>query len=464
MTTIAKTFLLLALVLAPTSATGQVPEDETQQLAREILEQLVEIQTLSGSVATVEAADAMQARLVAAGFPAEDVIVTGPEPELGNLVARYRSNGSGGAPILLMAHIDVVDARPEDWSFDPFVITEHDGWLYGRGTTDNKAGAAILVANFIRLKKEGFVPSRDLIVVLTADEETTSDSIKWLLEERRDLVGAQFALNTDAGGGVIKDGSELMFNVQASEKVYLTFEFTVTNRGGHSSRPRPDNAIYDLAKALVRVEHFRFPIQTNEVTRAFFLRSAELETGQLASDMLAVGGLPPDPFAAERLARSPYFNALLRTTCVATRLDAGHADNALPQSARAIVNCRVLPGESVDEVERIINEIIGNERIVVTRVNDPTLSPPSPLNPEVTGRIEALTEGIYPGVPIVPVMSTGATDGLYVRNAGIPVYGVSAIFEEQDDARAHGRDERISEERFYEALEYWHQMLRAFAE
>lgn len=453
-------------VAKPAAASAQTNlSTEDSLLAAEIFQQLIEIRTLSGSPATVDAAKALAVRLRAAGFPEDDVRVVGPTPEAGNLVAIYRGDGTGGAPILLMAHLDVVDARREDWSVDPFVLTEQDGWWYGRGTVDNKAGAAILVTNFIRYRQEGFVPSRDLIVIVTADEETSSASIKWLVGEgRTNIDDPAFALNTDAGGGLLRDGEESMFEVQASEKIYLTFRLEVTNPGGHSSRPAPDNAIYRLAEGLTRIADHRFPIELNEVTRAYFERSAALEDGQMATDMRAVAATPPDSAAAARLSESNYFNALLRTTCVATRLEAGHADNALPQTATAIVNCRVLPGGSPDEVEATLTRILADDEIAISRVNDPTASPPSPLTPDVLDPIEAIADDMWPGVPVVPTMSTGATDGLYVRNAGIPVYGVSAIFEDPDDVRAHGKDERIAIDRFYEELAHWYRLVKQLSD
>lgn len=456
---------LVMMVIVPSAAAAQTSlTAEDSLLAAQVFEQLVEIKTLSGSPATVEAAEALASRLREAGFPEDDVRVVGPAPGLGNLFARYRGDGTGGPPILLMAHLDVVDAMPEDWSVDPFTLTEHDGWWYGRGTTDNKAGAAMLIMNFIRYKREGFVPSRDLIVFLTADEETTSGSIKWLVGEGRSLIGdPAFALNTDSGGGDLRDGEEAMFGVQASEKIYFTVNLEATNPGGHSSRPTPDNAIYQLAEGLTRLADHRFPVELNEVTRGFFERSATLESGQLAADMRAVAAIPPDLAAATRLSGSPYYNALLRTTCIATRLEAGHADNALPQRARATVNCRIMPGGSPDAVKRTLEEVMADDRIEVTRVNEPTASPPSPLTPEILEPIERLTAEMWPGVPVVPIMETGATDGLYVRNAGIPVYGVGAIFGDPEDVRAHGRDERIAIDRFYEALEYWYRLVRVLS-
>jgi acetylornithine deacetylase/succinyl-diaminopimelate desuccinylase-like protein len=455
---------LVAVAIALVAATGRAQSTADSTLAREIFEELIEIPSVSGTIETTRAARAMAGRLLAVGFPEEDVHVVGPDTA-GSLIAIWRGT-SASPPILLMAHLDVVPALREDWSYDPFVLTEESGWWYARGTSDNKAGAAHLVANLIRLRREGFVPDRDLIVVLTGDEETSSDAIEWVVgEQGRRLIGdPAFALNTDAGSGTLIDGREQSFAVQASEKVYLTFRLETTNPGGHSSRPRPDNAIYRLSQALVRLAGHRFPVRLNEVTRALFARSAELESGETAADMRAVATDPPDLEAAERLAAgSPYYNALLRTTCVATRLEAGHADNALPQTARATVNCRVLPGEPLDDVDRTLRETLSDPEIAITRVNEPVPSPPSPLVPEVMKPIEDLVAEFWPGVPVVPVMETGATDGLYVRNAGIPVYGVGAIFEDPDDVRAHGRDERIAIDRFYEALEFWYRMIKVFA-
>ncbi len=452
----------VTLLIAATPVDAQLPglSSADSALAREIFAELIEIPSVSGTPATREAAEAIAARLRAAGFAEGDMEFGGPEAG-GNLIVRYRGSGEA-RPILLMAHLDVVPALRSDWSVDPFVFLERDGWYYGRGTTDNTAGVATLVTNLLRYKREGFVPRRDLVVILTGDEETSSGGVRWLVNERREWVeGVEFALNTDAGGGVEHDGVEESFGVQASEKMYLTFRLEATNPGGHSSRPRPDNAIYTLMRGLERVSRAVWPVQFNEITRAYFQRSADLQTDpRLAADMRAATDIPPDLAAIDRLAERPYFNALMRTTCVATRLEAGHADNALPQTARAIVNCRVLPGGSAGDVERDLIRILDEPEIRVSRVNVPTPSPPSPLTPEVMGVIERLAEEFWPGVPVIPSMSTGATDGLYVRNAGIPVYGVSAIFGDPNDSRAHGRDERIRARRFYEAVQYWYRLVK----
>jgi len=460
---------VVAVVLGYGLATGAAAQDglspADRGLARDIFKQLIEINTTDSLGNTPRAARAMAQRLVAAGFPAPDVrVLIGPDATHGNLVARYRGTGTGGRPIVVFAHLDVVPARRTDWSVDPFTLLEQDGYFYGRGTTDDKVGDAILVADFIRLKRAGFRPTRDLILVLTGDEETAGSCIAWLVAKHRDLIDAEFALNTDAGGGVLRDGHRVMFTVQASEKVYATYALEAVDKGGHSSLPRPaDNPIYRLAGVLQRLAAYQFPVQLNEVSRAFFERSAAIETGPLADDMRGVLKDPPDSAAVARLSALPFYNSKLRTTCVATMLTAGHAENALPQAARVTVNCRILPGEPASDVEATLRRLAADDRISVSTVYVPIPSPPSPLTPAIMGPLERLVADQFPGVPIVPVMEAGATDGLFLRNAGIATYGVSAVFEDPSDIRAHGRDERIGVQSFYDALEFWHRMLRAFA-
>ena len=454
-------FTLAAVVLLPAltaPAEGQQPDSV---LRRELLQELVEINTSDSAGRTREAAEAMARRLLAAGFPAADVQVIGHAPRYQNLVARYRGTGAA-KPILLMAHIDVVDARREDWSYDPYGFRELDGWYYGRGTADNKAGAAMLVANFIRLKREGFVPDRDLIIVLSADEETNGDAISWLLKERRELVDADFALNTDGGGGELVNGRHATFTVQTAEKVYLSFQLEVKNKGGHSSVPSRDNAIYRLGDGLGRLARFDFPVRVNETTRAYLLRSAPGRPPAEAAAMRAVAQRG-DRRAAARLSLQPAGNALLRTTCVATRLSGGHADNALPQAARATVNCRMLPDHPPDSVEATLRRVLADTAITLTRLNPPRPSPPSPLRPDVVRPVERLAREMWPSAVVVPEMSMGATDGLFTRNAGIPTYGVSAIFDDPNDVRAHGRDERVGVKAFHDAAEYWYRLVRALA-
>jgi acetylornithine deacetylase/succinyl-diaminopimelate desuccinylase-like protein len=456
---------ILAVILLSTFAFGQgqsIKLNADQQLTREIYKELVEINTTDSVGNCTAAAEAMGARLKAAGFPAEDIQILGPNPRKGNLVARYRGTGAR-KPILLLAHLDVVEAKREDWSFDPFKFLEQDGYFYGRGTGDDKAMAAIFVANLIRYKREGFVPDRDLILALTADEEGGEfNGVDWLLKNHRALLDAEFGLN-EGGGGAVRQGKKLYNAVQASEKVYQSFSLEVKSKGGHSSRPVKDNAIYHLAAGLGALAKFDFPINLNEVTRVYFERASKLETGQTAADLKALTQTQPDAAAVARLSTIPAYNATMRTTCVATMLEAGHAENALPQTARAVVNCRIVPTETADYVKETLIKVLANDRISVRPIKEPKPSPPSPLSASALGPIETLTQQMWPGVPVLPVMSTGATDSLYLRKAGVPMYGVSGIFYDIDDSRAHGRDERVGVKEFFEAQEFLSRLVKAFA-
>ena len=451
---------------APPDTTPEAPSEAPtsellphQQMAREFLRELIEIDTTHSTGNTTFAADAMAAHLIAEGFPAEDVQVLGPSEKKGNLVVRYRGRGLDRKPLLLLAHIDVVEADPADWTLDPFTFIEQDGYYYGRGTADDKDEAAIHIANLIRLKREGFQPDRDIIVALTADEEGgTENGVVWLLANHPELLDAEYALN-EGGGGAIKDGVHVSNGVQASEKVYQSFTLEVTNPGGHSSLPVKDNAIYRLADALIRIRAYDFPVALNEVTQTYFERSAELEDGELAAAMKGILQDPPDPAAAAYLSRTPFYNSRLRTTCVATLLEGGHAENALPQRAKANINCRVLPGESIDVVQDTLATIIGDAQVTITPVIEATPSVPSPLTPEILGAIEGVTKEMWPGVPVIPIMSTGATDGLFLRNAGIPVYGVSGLFSDIADNRAHGQNERIRIESYFEGQEFLYRLV-----
>ena len=454
--------MLHTLAAAVSALTLLVQEPSAHdRLAREIYEQLVNINT-SPAAGTTRAAEAMAKRLLDAGLPAADVRVLGARPDQQNLVARFRG-ADGGRPILLLAHLDVVDARREDWSVDPFTFVERDGYFYGRGTTDDKAQAAIWVATLIRLKQEGVVPNRDLILALTADEEGGGEAngVAWLLKNHRDLIEAEYCLN-EGGGGQIKGGRKIVNEVQAAEKHYVTFLFTVTNKGGHSSLPEKDNAIYRLAQAVAKLSDYEFPLHLTEVTRTFFERTAAVAGGQDGADMKAVSGTTPDPAAAARLSKTALYNALLRTTCIPTRLDAGHAENALPQVARATVNCRVIPGEDPAHVRAALERLVTDPNVPVTPAGTSSpVSPPSPLRPDLMQAIERITAELWPGVPVIPVMSTGATDGTFLRTAGIPTYGVSGLFEDIDDVRAHGRDERLAVSAFYEGREFLYRLVRA---
>lgn len=459
--------LLVMLGFTSTCLHAQAPQSgilsPEKQLARDIFKELIEINTTDSSGSTTLAAEAMAGRLKAAGFAPSDVQVLGPAPRKGNLVARLRGKGDA-RPILLLAHLDVVEARREDWSFDPFAFTERDGYFYGRGTNDIKSGAAILVANLIRMKKAGFVPARDIIVALTADEEGGRyNGVDWLLANHRNLIDAEYCLNTDGGGGELKSGKRLLNELQTSEKVYLSFSLEVENHGGHSSLPEKDNAIYRLAEALVRLSKFDFPLKLNETTRSYFASMSRIETGQTARDMAVLAAIPPDPEAAARLSSLPYYNAMMRSTCVATQLQAGHAENALPQRARAVVNCRLLPQDAPADVLQTLTRIVADDQIKITPLQKPRPAPLSPLRPDLTAAVERITGELWPGVPVVPIMSTGATDGLETRNAGIPTYGVSGLFDDIDDVRAHGKDERMGVREFFDGLEFMYRLVTSLA-
>lgn len=452
---------VLALLLLALPRPARAQDDAQRALEREILAELIAINTSDSAGQSARISAVIRDRLLAAGFQAADVQVIGHDPRYQNVVARYRGRAAGKKPIMLMAHLDVVDARREDWSFDPYTFREDGGFYYGRGTSDNKAGVATLVANFIRLRREKFVPDRDLIMVLTADEETDGNAIAWLVSDQRALIDAEYALNTDAGGGALVNGTPSAFAVQTAEKIYVTFELTVRNKGGHSSVPVPDNAINRLAAGLTKLAAYTFPVRLNETTRAYFERSARTESGQTRADMLALAS-KADPAAAARLSAAvPFYNSVMRTTCVATKLFAGHADNALPQLARATVNCRLLPDDHQDSVQAVLTRVLADPEIAITTTYPAKPSPPSPLRPDVVGPIESLVKEMWPTATVVPEMSTGATDGLFVRNVGIPVYGVSAIFEDINDGRAHGRDERVGVEEFHRASTFWYRMLKA---
>jgi acetylornithine deacetylase/succinyl-diaminopimelate desuccinylase-like protein len=455
--------ILATLALCAAAATGAFAQSRSahDQSAFEIYKELVEINTVTTTGDTARAADAMAARLRAAGFPAEDVQVFKPAPRKGNLVAKLRGTGAR-RPMILMAHIDVVEARREDWSTDPFKLVEQDGHYYGRGTGDDKFMAAAFVANMVRYKKEGYRPDRDLILILETDEETDAGyGIAWLIENQRALIDADFALNEGGGIGLDK-GKPLRVGVQTSEKVYMDFRMEARDAGGHSSLPGATNAIYKLAAALSRIGEARFPMALNDTTRAWFERAAKFEEPTLAADMRAVARPNPDPEAVKRLSAIPRFNAQLRTTCVATMLEGGHAPNALPQLAKANVNCRILPGHPVADVQGELQRLSG-DGITVERAYPATESQPSPLNPEIFGAIERLAGEFWPGAPVIPSMSAGATDGAFLRNAGIPTYGHSGLAGEVSENRAHGRDERILVRSFYQGVDYLYRLVKTLA-
>jgi acetylornithine deacetylase/succinyl-diaminopimelate desuccinylase-like protein len=448
---------LIGCAVRPTTA--QTTADERE--ARAIFAELIGINTTHDGGSTTRAARAVARRLLAAGFPAKDVVVAGPRPLRQNLVARLHGRGTR-RPIVLLAHLDVVAAKRSEWTLDPFTLTEKDGYFYGRGTSDIKDMAAIYVQIMLRLKRERVALDRDVILALTADEEGGSDNgVQWLLAKRRPLVDAAYVINGDGGDPWMRDGQVYARNVQAAEKVYLDVRLEVHNPGGHSSMPVKDNAIYRLSSALSRLAGYEFPARLNEITRAYFERAAASESDTIAPRMRMVGETG-DTTAIRRLAAgSPWFNALLRTTCVATMLEGGHAANALPQTAAANVNCRLLPDEVPDSVVTTIRRVVADTGVKLTVTSPAKPSPPSPLTPEVLEPIDSITAAMWPGAAVIPSMETGATDGLFFRNAGIPVYGVSGVPLGDDDIRAHGQDERIMVPAFYQGLEFTYRLVRA---
>lgn len=456
-------FSFLALFLCSSALSAQtLRPDSEKQLARDIYKQFVEIQSGFTTGSTTPVAEAAAARLKAAGFPEKDVFVGGASSKKHNLVVRYHGSGKR-KPLLLLAHIDVVEAKREDWSIDPFTLLEKDGYFYGRGTGDDKAQAAIWLANLIQYKKEGFVPDRDLIVALTADEEGGGpfNGVDWLIKNHRDLIDAEFCLN-EGGWGESVDGKHVANYLQVAEKYVLNFRLEVRNKGGHSSLPVKDNAIYHLAGALTRLADFGFPLKTNEVTSAYFRRMSELSTGPEKRDLLKVAD--GDQAAMERLAAlAPAYNSTLRTTCVATMLEGGHALNALPQLAAASVNCRVLPEDSPEYVESTLKKVFADEQVSVKSMGEFSRGPASPLRPDLLEAATRVTSKMWPGVSVVPNMVMGATDGRMLRTAGIPTYGIQGIFIDRNDVRFHGRDERIPVQSFYEGQAFLYDLVKSLA-
>jgi acetylornithine deacetylase/succinyl-diaminopimelate desuccinylase-like protein len=435
-----------------------------QQLARDIYQELVEINTSQSVGDMYQAAQAMGARLKAAGFPDADVRTFQTAPKRGNLVARLHGTGKR-KPILLLAHLDVVEALRSDWSSDPYQLVEQDGYFYGRGTGDDKFMAAAFVAALARYKAEGYKPDRDIILALTTDEEISDRNnygINDLIKNHRDLIDAEFALN-EGGGVALQNGRARWVNVQTTEKLFQSFWLEVTNKGGHSSQPTKDNAIYRLADGLGRLEKFDFPVHLNDTTRVYFERLAPLQPGQDGQDMKAILASPPDAAAAARLSARPAFNAQLRTTCVATRLEGGHADNALPQLARAMVNCRIVPGETPQEVQATLEKALADDQIAVKPDRLDTASQPSPLTKELSDAIGKVAPKFWPGVPLIPIMSAGASDGRFLRNAGIPTYGHSGLAGDMFDNRSHGKDERVAVKSFFDGQEYLYQLVKVLA-
>jgi acetylornithine deacetylase/succinyl-diaminopimelate desuccinylase-like protein len=449
---------LLSVVICGVAAAATLAPPEDQQLAHDIYKELIEIKSGATTGATTPAALAMAARLRAAGFPESDIFLGGPAPHKWNLVVRYHGTGAQ-KPILLLAHTDVVEAKREDWSTDPFQFIEKDGYYYGRGTADDKAQASLWVANLIRCKREGFKPNRDLIVALTADEEGGGyNGVRWLIQNHRELIDADFALN-EGGGGEMVNGKRVSLNVQLAEKYSANLRFEVHNKGGHSSVPVKDNAIYHLAGALQRLSQFDFPIRLNEITKNYFTQMAKTESGPELDDLRKIGDGSEE--AAERVAaRYPRWNSMLRTTCVASMLEGGHAATAL---AAANVNCRIFPEDSPEYVKSTLVKVVADDQVAVAIGGNPAPGPISPLRPDVMKPITRITDSLWSGVIVIPSMSTGASDGKALRAAGIPTYGVSGLFGERGESRAHGQDERMLIQSFYEAQVFLCELVKAYS-
>jgi acetylornithine deacetylase/succinyl-diaminopimelate desuccinylase-like protein len=461
-----KSRFAVLVILALGAASAAMPPDADRQLAREIYKEMIEIRSGFSTGSTTPIAELVAARLRAAGFAESDIFVGGANPKKANLVVRYHGTGPL-KPILLLAHTDVVEANREDWTTDPFQFVEKDGYYYGRGTSDDKAQATVWIANLIRYKREGFKPARDIIVALTADEEGGGpyNGVMWLLKNKRELIDADLCLN-EGGGGVMVSGKRIADNIQVSEKSYADFKLEVHNKGGHSSVPIPDNAIYRLATALERLSRYSFPLKTDEVTRAYFRQMAKVEDGTLRDDLTKVADGSPEisKEAMQRVAAiSPRWNSMLRTTCVATELAGGHALNALPQLATANINCRIFPGDSVETVQRALRAAIGDDQVAVHVQGEIGVGPASPMRQDVLKAVARISDTMWPGVVTIPVMSTGATDGRYLRIAGVPTYGVSGFFGDRDDVRAHGRDERMNVTSFYEGQAFLYQLVKELA-
>ena len=459
--------ILVCLVAVPAANTQS--SDANQQLARAIFKQLIEINTTDSVGNVTTAAEAMAQRFRDANFPQKDIFIGGPNGRKKNLLVRLHGSGKH-KPVLLIGHLDVVEARREDWTTDPFQFSEKDGFYYGRGTQDMKDGDAIMGATLIRMKREGYTPDRDIILALTADEEGGQyNGVDWLLKNQRDLVDAEFVLNHDGGEVQMDHGKPLAFVVDATEKLYSDYQIAVTNPGGHSSLPRPDNAIYELTHALVNLEQHKFPFELNPVTRAYYEHLATVDRDR-AADIQAMLRTPPDLEAVDRLSRDPIDNSKLHTTCVATRLEAGHANNALPGRAQAVVNCRILPGHSKQEIRDELAKVsadpkvqiryITNAREVADTIPDERSFAPPPPRKDVFYAIETVAQKMWPGIPVFPTMATGASDGVYTMAAGMPTYGVSGVAMERDDHREHGRDERVPVGAFDRGAEFYYHFLK----
>lgn len=455
--------LLAALLLtaAPSALADEVKTD-WPGFGRDVLKQLIEIDSTHANGSTV-VTHAIADRLTAAGFSKNDFQLLAPpdHPTKGNIVVRLKGTGKL-KPVLYICHLDVVEADKRDWSYDPFKLTEKDGWLYGRGTIDMKGQDAATLTALIRLKTEGYKPDRDIIVAFTADEEAGGDAngVDWLVKNHRDLINAEFVVNPDSGDAASKDGKPLFLGIQTAEKQYMTFALEAKDKGGHSSQPTPANPIYHLAAGLDRLAHYQFPLHLTDTGRAYFQGRAKLESGQMQADMFSVAGPAPDPAAVARLSANVDTNVMMRSTCVATQIEGGRSESALPEQARAVIQCRILPGETQASVEKTIIDVVADPAVKLSLVYPPDVSPESPLDPRIAGEVEKLGKEMWPGVVVLPELSAGASDSAFTRAGGLPSYGIDGIFQDVDDQRAHGRDERVGVNAYNQELEFSYRLMK----
>ena len=463
---------LAAALLAGTASAatmpppGPMPPAANRALAVSIFRDIVNIRSVH-AVGTKQVAAVIEKYLVAGGFTPSEISVV-PEkkaPWQVNLVVRLKGKGpksQTNKPVMWICHMDVVDAKPEDWTMPPFKFTEKDGYFYGRGTSDMKDEDSAVAASLIRLKQEHYVPDRDIIVAFTADEEVglDQDGPEYLLKNDPALVNAGVVMNPDGGSGEILDGKRLDFAVETAQKTYMTFKMETANKGGHSSEPRPDNAIYELAQGLVRLSHYRFPFKTNATTRGYFAELAKRASGEQQADLTALSKLPLDPAAAERASQDVAMNAILHTTCVATMLNAGVQENALPSRADATIQCRAFPDESIASVREALQQAVADPGIAVSLMEEVVKGPETVPDPAVMAKIGKVVESMWPGTPVLTEMAAGASDSLYTRNAGIPSYGVGGGWNDLGDLRMHGRDERHEVNDYYTTVEFTYRLMK----
>ena len=459
------------LAMGMASAVSAAPAtDPTEPAFRALYKELVETNTTRSVGSCTRAAEAMRARLLAAGLPAADAQILAPadRPQDGALVALLRGREPSLKPLLLLAHIDVVEARRADWVRDPFTLVEEDGWFYARGASDDKAMAAAFTDSLVRYRKEGYVPRRGIKLALTCGEETPEifNSVHWLTSTKPEVLAAAFAINEGAGGELDAAGKPVALQVQAGEKVYQDFELSISDEGGHSSRPEKHNAIVQMGAALARLGAYQFPVEPNDAVRGYFEAQAKLVDPAVAADMRAVLRNPRDEAAASRLwDANPGWNGMLRTTCVATMINGGHAPNALPQHVSATVNCRILPNVPIAHVQKTIEQVLADQDIHVAARGEPGQSTvPPPLDARVLDPVREIADGIWPGVAIVPTMTTGATDGRFLNAAGIPTYGVSGMFHDAEGSHAHGLNERIRVKSLLDGRRFLYELVKRYAD